>query len=173
MSSRISKLTIFIVKDHMSEINKCHYKEIGWYCRLSQRGYYTWLIEWLLLNLQRTAAFQDENKFSISGREQVQYFRTRTSSVLQDENKFSISGREQVQYFRTRTSSVMLKKLYKNEVNESMESWVELIGLLRAGRETLSEHVTHYGPLRGFPYYITWHHTHPPVRHPRTSRKTR
>ena len=148
MSSRISKLTIFIVKDHMSEINKCHYKEIGWYCRLSQRGYYTWLIEWLLLNLQRTAAFQDENKFSIS-------------------------GREQVQYFRTRTSSVMLKKLYKNEVNESMESWVELIGLLRAGRETLSEHVTHYGPLRGFPYYITWHHTHPPVRHPRTSRKTR
>ena len=106
MSSRISKLTIFIVKDHMSEINKCHYKEIGWYCSLSQRGYYTWLIEWLLLNLQRTAAFQDENKFSISGREQVQYFRTRTSSVLQDENKFSISGREQVQYFRTRTSPV-------------------------------------------------------------------
>lgn len=31
----------------------------------------------------------------------------------------------------------------------------ELFGLLRAGRDTLSEHVTHYGPLRGFPYYIT------------------
>ena len=41
----------------------------------------------------------------------------------------------------------------------------ELFGLLRAGRDTLSEHVTYYGPLRGFPYYITWHHTHPPVRH--------